>query len=284
MTPAAISESESTYIASGEGFSYTVSKNLGRLISIQKDGCELLRAPVALTVMRAPIDNERKIKSEWYKDSGSYYAEGFDRLFHKCYECTAEGSTVTVKGSLAAISRNPFLHYTASYTFFADGRMEVSLSGDVRENCIFLPRLGFEFSLDYENDAFRYFGRGDKENYCDMYQHTKVGYYDSSAKEEYVPYIMPQEHGNHTETKYLSMKGGLAFESDRGFEFSVSHYDAITLMRAMHTDELRELDATVVRIDYKASGVGSASCGPVLDEKYRLCEKHIEGFAFTVKP
>lgn len=45
------------------------------------------------------------------------------------------------------------------------------------------------------------------------------------------------------------------------------------LTAAEHTDEIGEPDAVHVRIDYKVSGIGSASCGPALDEKYRLCRK-----------
>ena len=153
----------------------------------------------------------------------------------------------------------------------------------MRENCIWLPRLGFEFSLENSDDAFRYYGRGETENYCDMKQHAKVGLYDSTANDEYVPYVMPQEHGNHIETKYLYMKeSGLSFESEKGFEFAVTHLDALMLMRAMHTDEIKPAGKTIVRIDYKGSGIGSNSCGPALNEKYRLKEKDIS-FDFTIK-
>ena len=282
--PACIRETDDAFIAEGCGFAYTVSKTLGKLVSIKKNGKEILVAPTELTVMRAPTDNERKIKQRWYKDADSYYGEGFDRLFHKCYECTAEGNTVTVRESLSAISRMPFFRYETRYSFFADGRCEISLSGKVRENCIWLPRLGMEFSLKNCDDAFRYYGRGDKENYCDMQQHARIGLYESTADNEYVPYIMPQEHGNHIDTKYLYMKkSGLAFESDTGFEFAVTHLDSLMLMRAMHTDEIVPAGKTVVRIDYKGSGIGSNSCGPALDEKYRLSEKNIAyGFTLTL--
>ncbi len=281
--PAAVRETEDAFIAESESRVYTISKRFGKLVSIKKNGEELLAAPTELTVMRAPTDNERKIKQSWYKEVDNYYAEGFDRLFHKCYECTAEGNTVTVKESISAISRLPFFRYETRYTFFADGRCEVSLTGKVRENCIWLPRLGFEFSLKKSDDAFRYFGRGDKENYCDMKQHAKIGLYDSTADAEYVPYVMPQEHGNHTDTKLLYMKeSGLSFESDKGFEFAVTHLDALMLMRAFHTDEITPADKTIVRIDYKGSGIGSNSCGPQLDEKYRLKEKDIS-FSFEIK-
>lgn len=39
--------------------------------------------------------------------------------------------------------------------------------------------------------------------------------------------------------------------------------------------ELEKSDGTHIRVDYKVSGIGSNSCGPALDEKYRLCEKDI---------
>ena len=75
----------------------------------------------------------------------------------------------------------------------------------------------------------------------------------------------------------------LAFESDKGFEFAVSHLDSLMLMRAMHTDEIVPAGKTIVRIDYKGSGIGSNSCGPALDEKYRLSEKNIAyGFTLTL--
>ena len=187
-----------------------------------------------------------------------------------------------MEGALSGISRVPFFRFRTDYTFYADGTVKVELSGDVRENCVWLPRLGFEFRTSGEKDAFRYFGRGELENYCDMHYHTRVGFYESTANQEYVPYIMPQEHGNHTGVKLLQMKDSLQFRADTPFECNVSHYGAMGLMRARHTDELVKEQGTVIRIDYKNSGVGSNSCGPDMLEKYRLSEKRIEGFTFYI--
>ena len=265
----------------GENFSYGICKHTGKLVSIVKDGVEQLIAPVELTVFRAPIDNERFIVEKWYKFANQF-AEGFDKEFSKCYSCTAEGNTVTVKGALSAVGHNPFLKFTIDYSFYVDGTVKVVLNGDVREDCIWLPRLGFEFKTPYENDRFMYFGRGDGDNYIDMRHHAKIGYYESNADREYVEYIMPQEHGNHIQTKLLEMLNGLKFESDTGFEFNVSHYSSKGLTAAKHTDEVKKENATTVRIDYKNSGVGSASTGPELLLKYRLKEKKIENFTFYI--
>ncbi len=276
---AAVTETDHSFIATGENCSYTICKHTGKLVSVIKNGAEQLTSPVELTVMRA--HNEIKVMQDWYLYKNGL-AEGFDKVFTKCYACKKDGNTVTVRGSLSAVGRNPFFNYTIAYTFYIDGTVKVSLKGDIREDCIWLPRLGFEFRTPYANDKFMYFGRGDSENYRDMKHHTKIGFYESDADKEYVSYIVPQEHGNHIETKVLDMFDGLTFTSDTGFEFDVSHYSAQGLTDAMHIDELKKEDATIIRIDYKNSGLGSLSCGPELMEKYRLSEKKIENFTFYI--
>ena len=279
--PLSVTETKHGYVAQGDGFRYEVSRHSGQLVSIQKDGKELLTDRVRLTVMRAPTDNERKVKGLWYKETGVWSAEGLDRLCDKCYSCTAQGNTVTVEGSLAAISRLPFFRYRLEYRFFADGAVKVSLQGDVRESCPWLPRLGFEFRVPQSDSGFRYFGRGPGESYKDMWCHAPFGFYESTAEKEYVPYIRPQEHGNHTGVRSLTMENGLCFRSNGSFDCNVSHHSALQLMRAPHTDVLHKED-TIIRVDYKDSGIGSASCGPELLEKYRLSEKRIENFTFYI--
>ncbi len=277
-----IIETDKAFIAVCGNNKYTISKHYGEISSIEKSGIEQLSDRVRLTVLRAPIDNERPMLKKWYRVH-NISSEGLDVTRNKCYSCTVTGNKITVIGALSAISRVPFLRYTAEYTFHADGSVKVTLNGDIREEKFeWLPRLGFEFRTHYTNDQFRYFGRGDGENYCDMKYHAKVDFFESNADREYVNYIKPQEHGNHIETKLLEIKNGLKFESDTGFEFNVSHFTAAGIMKAMHTDELKKEDATIVRIDYKNSGVGSSACGPALLEKYRLCEKKIESFTFYI--
>ncbi|MBR2916382.1 MAG: glycoside hydrolase family 2 [Clostridia bacterium] len=270
------------FYVKSDHFVYTFSKHYGEISSIIKNGKEQLKDRVRLTVFRAPTDNERLMVKNWYRQYDEK-AEGLDVVFNKCYSCTADKNKITVQGSLSAVSKMPFFKYTATYTFYEDGSVKVSLIGDIREYKMeWLPRLGFEFKTPYENDKFSYFGRGEMENYCDMKYHAKIGFYESNADREYVNYIMPQEHGNHIETKLLEMSDGLVFTSDSGFEFNVSHYSSKALMEAKHIDELKKEDATIIRIDYKNSGIGSNSCGPVLLEKYRLSEKRIEDFTFYI--
>ena len=105
--------------------------------------------------------------------------------------------------------------------------------------------------------------------------------FESTPEAEYFPYIMPQEHGNHTGCKWVKLENGLCFDTRQTFEINVSQFSTESLTIARHTSELKPDGCTHVRIDYKDSGLGSNSCGPELLEKYRLNEKSIE-FSFTI--
>ena len=73
----------------------------------------------------------------------------------------------------------------------------------------------------------------------------------------------------------------MEFLSNKCFDINVSKYSITQIDKAKHTDEMGDSYATHVRIDYKNSGVGSASCGPDLEPQFRLSEKKIQ-FAFSI--
>ena len=279
--PAELCEEGLMIYAKGENFSYTFSKHYGTFISMIVNGKEQLAGKLELSAFRAPTDNDRNIKALW-ANINIWQGENLDCAFQKVYDCVIEDGRIVVKGSVAGVSRLPFIHYTQTVEIFADGQIDVKLDGQIRESAFWLPRLGFEWELPGDVKAFSYYGRGPIENYRDMHHWAPVGLYESDVEKEYVNYVYPQEHGNHTEVKMLRI-GELEISSAAGFECNVSAYTAKDLYHAMHTDELKKDGKTHLRVDYKVSGLGSNSCGPALDKKYRLSEKEIT-FGFTVRP
>ncbi|OPJ58137.1 glycoside hydrolase family 2 TIM barrel-domain containing protein [Clostridium oryzae] len=275
-------EEKQLIIITGENYVYKFNKHYGSFESITVNGEEKLTDIIKLTAWRAPTDNDRRIKYEWGLFEDNRSGVNLNRIFSKVYFCELADNKIIVNGSLAGISRSPFLRFNVMFTILGNGSIKVELEGKVKENCVYLPRLGFEFSIPKKNKEFRYYGMGPYENYLDMCHHTKVDMYESSVDKEYVPYIVPQEHGNHTRTKFVEI-GGLRFTTESEFEFNISKYTSEMLTAAAHTDELMENESNIVRIDYKNSGIGSNSCGPELLEQYRLSEKHIK-FKFYIKP
>lgn len=280
-----IKEDDMRIYIKGQNYAYTFNKHYGAFESIVKNDKEILAKRTEVSVWRAPTDNDRKIKSTWgYFNNDNISGENLNKSFTKIYSCELNKNVITVCASIAGISRMPILKYTAKYEFFADGEIKVTIDADVRESSkeeFYLPRFGMEFTIVEPDDEFIYYGMGDSECYCDMNCHAKIGLYESSAENEYVNYVVPQEHGNHIRTKLLKMESGLTFATNEEFEFSVSNYSSHALTEAMHTDELKPNGFTNIRVDYKNSGIGSNSCGPKLLPEYQVNNKEIH-FEFYI--
>ena len=251
----------------GEDFCYRFNLHYGWLETMG----DYLKAPLQLTIWKAPTDNEMELKKKWYE-------EKYDKVRQKVYDYSVSGNQIRVKASLAPVSRSPLFRYEAAYTIFADGTVHVELDGDFVQEKTFLPRLGFECKV--EEKDFAYFGYGHYESYIDMHHGSWMGRFESNAQKEYVPYVKPQEHGSHYNTKYLKI-GKYAFVSRQGFSCNVSEYTSQELTEKAHGFELSKDEYTNVRIDYKVSGIGSASCGPELMDKYRMNDGHVH-FAFSI--
>lgn len=259
---------------SGNGFAYLFDAHSACLEHFEREGQTIFDEPVRLSVWRAPTDNDKE-------DSAGWEEANYHKVWNKIYRCDRDENTIFVEGSLAGISKMPFLRYAVTYTFGSDGKVNVSLRAKRKASDKFLPRFGFEFLLPKNDEIFRYFGRGAQENYVDLKNHTRIGMYESRPSMEYVPYVRPQEHGNHSDVRMLATSG-MVIKSDQPFEFNISKYCAQALTKATHTDELEEDEYLHLRLDYKVSGIGSHSCGPELSEQYRLNETEIK-FEFQIQ-
>ncbi len=255
-------------VISGPDFAYRFNLHYGYLETL--DG--FLKAPMELTVWRAPLDNDRWLRKRWEN-------ERYDKCHNKVYSCTIDGSAIRVDAALAPVSRAPFFRYRAEYIFRKDGRIEVSLEGDFDRSRTHLPRLGFSFKTDQRQ--FSYLGYGPWESYGDMHHGSWMGLFESDVDREYVSYIKPQDYGCHFDTKVLDF-GPFRFESQQGFSFQATDYTALELTEKAHSFELEKDTFTNVRIDYKVSGIGSESCGPELREQYRVNDAHVR-FVFSIE-
>lgn len=134
-----------------------------------------------------------------------------------------------------------------------------------------LPRLGIVFELDRGLENLEYFARGPHENYRDRKLGARMGRYRSTVSEQYVPYIMPQEHGNRTDMRWCALDNGrigVLVMGPPGGEFSASHHREDDLFQAQHTNELKPMENTRVHIDLVNRGVGTGACGPDTLKQY----------------
>lgn len=255
---------------------YVFNTSKGILTQIEHDGKAMLKRPLTLNIWRAPIDNDRVIKHSWYEN-------GFPYAKMKCYNTEiiyADGKTAKIKASvsLGAPVVAPLLHADILYTIESTGEVNIETKVCVRENIPALPRLGYTLSLTDGFEDVKYFGYGPGESYCDKRLACRMGYFESKVSDEYEHYIRPQESGSHYGTVFASLDDGkcaFEFSAEDSMSFCAKHYTDDMLTETTHDHMLKELSETVVSLDYKMSGIGSNSCGPELDEKYRITEKEV---------
>jgi beta-galactosidase len=132
-----------------------------------------------------------------------------------------------------------------------------------------------------------WFGRGPFENYRDRNSGAIVGRYHSNVSDQYEPYIMPQEHGNRTDVRWVALTndagaGLLAIGAPR-MEISAGHYSADDLFAATHTHQLKPRQETILNLDLMQMGLGSASCGPATSPAY-VIEPGAYSFSVRLRP
>ena len=274
-------------ITDGES-SYTVDRPHGLLKSIKGRGKEMLTASVTPTIWRAPTDNDRNVKHQWIN-------QFYNNMRLHCRECAVlekAENVITVAATLVmgAPARDVLLSMDVKYIFARGEGVKVDMDVHVAKENAFLPRFGVKFKMPADCEELAYFGRGPVESYIDKKHASRVGCYKTTVTEHFEHYVRPQENMAHIETRWMQVanaagQGLLATNTEacKSFSFNCSHFTARQLTATAHDYELKPLDETVVHIDYRHSGIGSNSCGPELDKKWRLDDRDFR-FSFRLLP
>ncbi|KAK4503341.1 hypothetical protein PRZ48_004256 [Zasmidium cellare] len=142
----------------------------------------------------------------------------------------------------------------------------------------YVPRIGLNLRLNKALNQARWLGLGPGESYPDKKAAQRVGIWEvDDVAKLHTPYDVPQENGNRMGTKWLRLTGshragrGIRASQpkesdDEGFSFAVSRYTDESIQAAKHPPDLVEEDATLLRLDANVAGVGTAACGPGVNE------------------
>jgi beta-galactosidase len=148
----------------------------------------------------------------------------------------------------------------------ASGALQLAFDFRIPKALDDLPRVGARFALPQAFDRLQWLGRGPHESYVDRLRGAAFGRWSHSVADEYVPYIVPQAHGHHEDTRWLSLRdgegAGLLVAGSRGFGFSAGHYSDEQLTSATHAHEIAPEPRVLLCLDAAHRGLGSASCGP----------------------
>lgn len=278
--PLSVVEHERCLTIANDRLTYVYSKRTGLFEQLVCAGQPLLDRPMELNIWRAPTDNDRKIKLDWY---AAHYDKAYARAYDTTYEISDGAVCIRSTMSMIAPIVQRFMDIQTQWTIYGDGRISVCM--DVRRNPEFpeLPRFGLRLFMPKAMEQVTYYGYGPFESYCDKHQASSHGVFSSSVAFMHEDYLRPQENGSHFDCDYVILQGGgtcLAAVGDIPFSFNSSFFTQEELTEKAHNYELKPCGSTVLCLDYKQNGIGSESCGPHLLEKYRLDDGQ---FSFRMK-
>lgn len=273
----------------GEGFAYTFTKN-GVLNSICHHGNEWLKSPLKLNVWRAPLANEqdawnsyRVMSPKWDRAYGmmlqtEYYTAGLDTLTYiplslHAYESNGkvmvEVRNFVKIGVSQQVRRDMYIFgaqyngFEEMYSYVVDGDGTLQLTHTVNPQGTmpqWLPRIGLTLTLDKSLSQVNYFGRGPQANYPDRKTGYKVGVYQTDVDAMYEPYLIPQDYGLHTDSRWVKFSNqagaGIQIRMNQLFNFNAYPYSTENLTRSVYPYQLQKQDGITLNLDYETSGVG----------------------------
>ncbi|WP_240541336.1 glycoside hydrolase family 2 TIM barrel-domain containing protein [Bifidobacterium santillanense] len=254
-----------------------LSKTQGGIVSFRRGDREMVIRRPALTTFRALVDNDRGNGSGF--DRAQWFAAGrYARVVGTSVERTADGTGLVARYDyeLADAKRTPV---TVSYTVDTALRVHLTVEYAGEEDAPTLPAFGLEWMLHKDYDHLRFYGLGPEETYADRLHGAKLGVYSRTASEDFAPYLVPQETGNHEGVRWAEVTDidghGMRVTAAPGaapfaapFAASLLPYSSLMLEEAWHQNELPPVRHTFLRLLAAQMGVGGDDTwgAPVHDE------------------
>lgn len=310
-----IEKTSGNVIIYNDRFKIVFNKKEGRLTSYNYKGSELLnkgKGPKP-NFWRAITDNDSGNKMysrniEWKKAS----------LFSKVINLTSTkvaNNLIQLNITYELPGVNTQFH--SVYQVNGNGVVKIKNILEPTEYEADIPRIGMRMQLPKDYARMTYFGRGPWENYQDRNSASFVDLYESSVKDQYYPYIRPQENGNKTDVRWVAVSNnngnGLLVVSDdkKGLSVSALHMlnenfdttdgldygdaakieleyriDGIPeINQSKHTTDIKEQDLVQLNIDLVQRGVaGNNSWGAKPEKKYLIYGNTKHTYAFYLIP
>lgn len=288
-----VEETNSYVKVSAERMSVTIGKKTGMMDYLDVDGEPMLKFRESMTpeFWRAPTDNDygaslQKKMRVWKNPQMNL--KSFDKSESK------DSVVLTANFEMPEVKAELMLRYRIN----AAGEVAVTekMTTDKEAKVADLFRYGMQLQMPASFSKLEYYGRGPEENYIDRHSSSFIGKYEANVKDEYYPYVRPQESGNHTDIRYFSIFNpttgkGITFEGYAPMECSAIPYLVEDLDAGIekehawgqHSGDLVEKGLVQLHIQQRQFGLGCIdSWGASPMEKYRM---HYQDrcFSFVIK-
>jgi beta-galactosidase len=271
----------------GVDYKFAIKDNRRSLTHIGYENRRIFNELPKLNFWRAPTDNDfgegAQYRLRLWESAG--YNAGYQ---YKGIEKSPGKVAVKYSAKLLGIEAAVDLTYTVT----GDGNLTVeahykALSGDLPE----MMRFGMIMTFPESTDEFTWYGRGPRENYIDRNLDAFMGIWNGKVTEQVHPYIRPQETGNKTDVRWLTLtdKNGKGIKIAGTQPLSASalnnrpeDFDPGTTKKQQHASDIIPRHETVLCVDLFQRGVaGLNTWGATPLDKYRFREKEYR-YSYTI--
>jgi beta-galactosidase len=259
------------------GFEAQLDGYSGNVEQILVDGTPILSDPFHLRVWRSRIDNDGVepgtlgipgVHTRWK-------TQGLDRISTHCDGVTINraGSILSTQTITAPGIPTPLLH-RQTLTMSSAGVLTFNHDLTMSEEWDDIARLGLGASLVRGFEELLWLGRGPGETAADRKTGEPIGLWSSTVTQQYVPYMRPQDHGHHHDTRWFALRNGAQSiridAQSHLLSFAARKHSDEMLQAATIPPELEPNGETYVYLDHRLRGVGTGSCGPDTLPEYRI--------------
>jgi beta-galactosidase len=274
-----------TFVANG--VTYEFGKNDG-LRWVNGPGKDYITKFPTPNFWRAPTDNDFGEKAQqkmrvW--EAASYLRQTkFDGVEEKngAYEIRFTVKPVGVEAEVKLVylvNKDGSLTVDATYRALSDNLPE-------------LPRFGFNFELQNRFHNFTWYGRGPWENYIDRKFDTFMGIWKGDVKDQTFAYYRPQETGNKTNVRWLTLTDdsgkGIRIEGGQPLSVSATNYriedlDAGLTKKQQHFKDVIPAKNVVLNVDLFQRGVAGLDAwqSPPLDQYRHFGKEYRYNFTLS---
>ena len=253
-------ESEKTFEINGKNFKVIIGKESGVIESYCVNNKEILSNALIPNFWRAPTDNDIRdfMREEYNTYDKSWREASKNRVTRKIEYEQTKSQVIRINVEFTVINSEEPLK--VEYLIYGNSDIIIRNEFTPTKRMI---RFGMQTAIPEEYNKMTWYGRGPHETMFDRKTGAAVGIYSDLVENLIHPYVKPQENGNRTDVRWVTMTNkngdGLLISDVGGTKLSISAwpYSMEDLESAKHNHELPRRDFITFNIDYKQCGVGT---------------------------
>jgi beta-galactosidase len=279
-------ENAKEIIVGAKNFEVTFNAASGVLNGFNYKGAVLINSAIKANFWRPQTDNDQR---GWKSHNlAKFWRNAADNLtLVSLHTETLQNGEVQITVQQDIKDK---IKFKQVYTINGLGEIHVANNLNIEESIEMLVRVGTTFNTPNNYNTMSFYGNGPWENYSDRSAAAEVDVYSGKVESFLHNYVKPQENGNRTEVRWLSLKNnknnGIKIIGDTPLSISVWPWETKQIEKALHTNKLKPNSYYTVNVDMLQLGVGGAdtwSMKSLTIEKYRLNDKTYN-YGYTIVP